>query len=72
MAIEEPHTASRQLQSPPPSEQPSLKSLLDNVEVTDWYTLGLNLGVSVTDLDFIKADHVSAKDSLRETFQCVP
>ena len=39
--------------------------------MTDWYTLGLNLGVSVTDLDFIKADHVSAKDSLRETFQCV-
>ena len=39
--------------------------------MTNWYTLGLNLGVSETDMDFIEADHFSAKDSLRATFQCV-
>ena len=38
--------------------------------MTEWYTLGLNLGVSDTDLDFIEANHISVEVSLRKTFQC--
>ena len=52
------------------SEKPSLQSLLDNVKVTEWHRLGLNLGVSQTDLDFIAADHLLTEVSLRRTFQC--
>ena len=37
--------------------------------MTDWYTLGLKLGVSVTDLNNIEANHFSTDVSLRKTFQ---
>ena len=39
--------------------------------MTDWYALGLSLGISENDLNFIEADHLPTKVSLRKTFQLV-
>ena len=39
--------------------------------MTDWYELGLNLGISEKDLNFIEADNLRTKVSLRKTFQLV-
>ena len=49
-----------------------MRDLLDHVRITNWYRLGLQLGISDTELDIIENDHKQdTEGALQKTFKLV-
>ena len=46
-----------------------MKDLLDYINITNWYRLGLRLGVSDTELNIIEENHKDTQVALRRTLQ---